>query len=285
MVHEPFVDYLGGSWIQPVRALVQRSMTRTVLRRGATGVAVDSRMGGTSAVDAAPARLRCACCRCPVPFRSIASASAVAASAAGCSVRANRLVGYFGTGGPYAEAALADDRPRAGHDDGAISRSSDWARHRSSGRQAECDRRSWRPGARSRRPCRTTCRRVTCLLQPYVDGVSGRRTTTISALEHGIPVATTFGRLSEPVLEENRSGCGGAGGDAAPPGRRDRRAFVRSAQCRGADCGGRAVCRALRARRRAGAVVRGGLEAQNMGRRPMKRATARRAVTPLPAVL
>ena len=31
MVHEPFVDYLGGSWIQPVRAVVQRSMTRAVL--------------------------------------------------------------------------------------------------------------------------------------------------------------------------------------------------------------------------------------------------------------
>src|SRR5215204_5744500 len=32
MVHEPFVDYIGGSWIQPARALVQRHMTRTVLR-------------------------------------------------------------------------------------------------------------------------------------------------------------------------------------------------------------------------------------------------------------
>ena len=32
MVHEPFVDYFGGSWIQPARALVQRYMTRTVLR-------------------------------------------------------------------------------------------------------------------------------------------------------------------------------------------------------------------------------------------------------------
>jgi glycosyltransferase involved in cell wall biosynthesis len=35
------------------------------------------------------------------------------------------------------------------------------------------------------------------LLQPYPDGVSGRRTTTVSALEHGIPVATTLGELSE----------------------------------------------------------------------------------------
>ena len=40
------------------------------------------------------------------------------------------------------------------------------------------------------------------LLQPYGDGVSGRRTTTISALEHGVPVVTTFGRLSEPFWRE-----------------------------------------------------------------------------------
>jgi glycosyltransferase involved in cell wall biosynthesis len=43
------------------------------------------------------------------------------------------------------------------------------------------------------------------LLQPYVDGVSGRRTTTISALEHGIPVATTFGALSEPFWKDSRA--------------------------------------------------------------------------------
>jgi glycosyltransferase involved in cell wall biosynthesis len=35
------------------------------------------------------------------------------------------------------------------------------------------------------------------LVQPYPDGVSGRRTTTITALEHGVPVATTIGWLSE----------------------------------------------------------------------------------------
>jgi hypothetical protein len=40
------------------------------------------------------------------------------------------------------------------------------------------------------------------LLQPYVDGVSGRRTTTVSALEHAVPVATTFGRLSEPFWRD-----------------------------------------------------------------------------------
>jgi glycosyltransferase involved in cell wall biosynthesis len=43
------------------------------------------------------------------------------------------------------------------------------------------------------------------LIQPYVDGVSGRRTTTISALEHGVPVATTFGTLSEPYWKQTEA--------------------------------------------------------------------------------
>lgn len=37
------------------------------------------------------------------------------------------------------------------------------------------------------------------MLQPYIDGVSSRRTSTIVALAHGIPVVTTSGRLTEPL--------------------------------------------------------------------------------------
>jgi glycosyltransferase involved in cell wall biosynthesis len=43
------------------------------------------------------------------------------------------------------------------------------------------------------------------LLQPYPDGVSGRRTTTISALQHGVPVATTIGWLSEEFWKDTKA--------------------------------------------------------------------------------
>jgi glycosyltransferase involved in cell wall biosynthesis len=37
------------------------------------------------------------------------------------------------------------------------------------------------------------------MLQPYVDGVSSRRTSTMTALAHGVPVVTTAGKFTEPL--------------------------------------------------------------------------------------
>lgn len=41
------------------------------------------------------------------------------------------------------------------------------------------------------------------LLQPFVDGVSGRRTSAMAGLAHGIPLVTTSGRLSEPLWADS----------------------------------------------------------------------------------
>ncbi|HEV7396246.1 MAG TPA: glycosyltransferase family 4 protein [Pyrinomonadaceae bacterium] len=40
------------------------------------------------------------------------------------------------------------------------------------------------------------------MLQPYQDGVSGRRTSVMTALSHGVPVVTTKGTATEPVWSE-----------------------------------------------------------------------------------
>ena len=37
------------------------------------------------------------------------------------------------------------------------------------------------------------------MLQPYIDGVSSRRTSTMTALAHGVPVVTTEGKFTEPL--------------------------------------------------------------------------------------
>lgn len=52
------------------------------------------------------------------------------------------------------------------------------------------------------------------LLQPYPDGVTTRRTTTVTALAHGTPVLTTLGALTEPMWGESAAVALSTAGDA-----------------------------------------------------------------------
>jgi glycosyltransferase involved in cell wall biosynthesis len=203
MVHEPFVDYFGGSWIQPARALVQRRMTRTLLRAAHR---VWMSIPGWEARLLPMLRDDSALRVLPVPGtipvdRSMSAVAEVRRRGLGS---ASRLAGYFGAGGTYAGAALQT----------AIR---DLAARRRDIAFVCIGRGSEEVAARLNAPRVTATGTLeltdlshhlsACdvLLQPYVDGVSGRRTTTISALEHGIPVATTFGALSEPFWRETEA--------------------------------------------------------------------------------
>jgi glycosyltransferase involved in cell wall biosynthesis len=203
MVHEPFVDYFGGSWVQPARAVVQRYMIRTVLRAARrVWMSIPGwerrllpllRDGSVLRVLPVPGTI-------PVD-RSKAAIAGVRRRALGS---ASRLVGHFGAGGPYAEAALqaAIRALTAKRQDIAficVGRGSE-----------ELAARIGAPGVAATGAIDLTSlshhlSACDVLLQPYVDGVSGRRTTTISALEHGIPVATTFGVLSEPFWKDSKA--------------------------------------------------------------------------------
>jgi glycosyltransferase involved in cell wall biosynthesis len=207
IVHEPFVDYFGSSVIQPLRAAVQRHMARTVLRR-ATRVWLsipgwESRLRNAGMPLPTPPRVL------PIPGTIPVDDNAGAVANVRERLRAlghERIVGVFATGGPFAERVLVDTaRELFRHDPrpallclgkGGGELTTRLQRQLQGGLQIL-------PGGEVS-DAELSHRLQVCdlLLQPYPDGVSGRRTTTISALEHGLPVATTFGELSEPFWRE-----------------------------------------------------------------------------------
>jgi hypothetical protein len=203
MVHEPFVDYFGGSWSQPARALVQRYMTRTVLRSARrVWMSIPGWESRLRPMLPDGSRLQLLPVPGTIPVdRSMAATAGIRRRALGS---ATWLVGYFGSGGRYAESALqaAIRTLRAKRQDLAficIGRGSEEAAAR-----MELPRIT-ATGAIDLTSLSHHLSACDVLIQPYVDGVSGRRTTTISALEHGIPVATTFGALSEPFWKDSRA--------------------------------------------------------------------------------
>jgi len=76
---------------------------------------------------------------------------------------------------------------------------------------------------------------VDLILVPFVDGVSARRTSVITAMEHGVPVVTTRGRLTERELFD--------GGPLVLADVDDRDGFVEACLELAADEGGRAELR------------------------------------------
>jgi glycosyltransferase involved in cell wall biosynthesis len=127
-----------------------------------------------------------------------------------------RLVCHFGTYGPSVSRALGpavrellDRRPEVrvvllgvGGDR--------WRRELAGGR-VDWHARMVAPGSLPAPAIAEYLRACDLVLQPYPDGVSGRRTTLMAALANGVPVVTTIGALSEPVWSEGAVAAAPAG--------------------------------------------------------------------------
>jgi glycosyltransferase involved in cell wall biosynthesis len=113
-------------------------------------------------------------------------------------------VGHFGTYGEHARRALGDCLPRVLHAMPTL--------------HARCLGRGGREfveallrdhpdlagrlvasGPLPSHDLATQLRACDVVVQPYVDGVSSRRTTIMAALVNGVPAVTTIGRLTEPI--------------------------------------------------------------------------------------
>ena len=197
MVHEPFADLSFASWAQPARAALQRYMTAVAIRAARR---VWLSIPGWADRLAPYSR---------ETMRVLAIPGTIPRHDDGAAVRALRhrlcgahgtLLGYFGAGDSYAEGALASLLARlSAMPEGSrlvlIGRGTTELASRLAKRAAAAGLHA--TGAIDAVSLSHHLSACDLLVQPYLDGVSGRRTTTISALEHGIPVATTRGALSE----------------------------------------------------------------------------------------
>jgi glycosyltransferase involved in cell wall biosynthesis len=209
VVHEAYLDFLGGTWKQAGAAVVQRLMTVIVLN-AARRVWVST--------PTWEARLRPYTLHRRVPFGwlPIPSNIPLVEDPAGVSVirarhggAAGHLVGHFGT---YyynrqfpgfllrllAELLASPLRPGVL----LLGRGGDGLRDELVSRHPDLAGRVHAPGILDQADVSRHLSACDVLVHPYPDGVSCRRTTVMAGLLHGRPVVTTTGHDTEPLWAE-----------------------------------------------------------------------------------
>jgi glycosyltransferase involved in cell wall biosynthesis len=206
MVHEPYLEF-AGRWRQSTVAAIHRVMT-VVLLRAAARVWVT--------IPAWQSRLQPYALGRPVPFRWLPipsglnrpTSGAVAAVRSKLGGEGRCLIGHVSTYGSLIstllDALLPDLLGRA--------RNAQLVLIGATGDTYASAFCASHPEHRDRivttgpiDPDQLAAHIAACdvLVQPYPDGVSSRRTTTMAGLFLGVPVVTTAGHLSEPLWEQS----------------------------------------------------------------------------------
>lgn len=206
IVHEPFMP-LDGPMKHVALGIVQRVMA-TILLRAASDVWVTTPAWIDRLRPYAPFRM--------LALRWIPVPSTVPVAGDGHASRQLRegfadpalcLVGHFGFGGAQAMDLLAAGFQAIASQLGAhlvlIGRGSEDLRADLLARVPHAQERLHVTGNLSPKEVSAWLGACDFLLQPYPDGVTTRRTTTVTALAHGIPVLTTSGPLTEAMWGES----------------------------------------------------------------------------------
>ena len=211
VVHEPFLEVRSGPLAHRAAAVVQRAMAAVVLRAASrvwvTVPAWEDRLRPYAPWRGLPLRWvpvpsTIPVVRDPVRTRELREQAGVGAS--------GLLAGHFGSGGAGTTPMLATALTRLARANAGLrlvcigrcseERAADLAR----ALPALSDR-TLATGPLDARE--VSCWLAACdvMLQPYPDGVSARRTSTVSALAHARPVVTTAGRLTEGLWSESQA--------------------------------------------------------------------------------
>jgi glycosyltransferase involved in cell wall biosynthesis len=210
MVHEPYLAFGEGSWKQNGVAVVHRLMA-TILLKAAQRVWMS--------IPAWEARLRPYALGRKLQFRWLPVASNIPVVDDPASVKVIRsryapageaVVGHFGTFDRNITKLLLECVPALlqSHADCKVlflGRGSEAMRDELRRRQPELAGRVHATGALAADALSLHISACDVMLQPYIDGVSSRRTSLMVGLSHGKPIVTTSGRLTEPLWAESEA--------------------------------------------------------------------------------
>jgi glycosyltransferase involved in cell wall biosynthesis len=207
MVHEPFLPFGEGSWKQSGVAAVHRLMTM-VLLNAARRVWIS--------IPAWEARLRPYALGRKLTFSWLPVASSIAVVDDPAGVKTIRgqyaaggqqIVGHFGTYDRNITALLLLSLPSVLEStDGVVlllGRGSTAMRAELIRRYPERADRIHATGSLSPTDLSRHIQACDLMLQPFIDGVSTRRTSVMVSLSHGMPIVTTSGRLTESLWAES----------------------------------------------------------------------------------
>lgn len=205
MVHEPFLAF-AGRWTQHGAAAVHRLMTM-VLLRAARRVWVSTPAWRDALAPFAPSRdLVFDWLPIPSPVEPLDEPQAVAAVRSRLSPAAH-VVGHFGLYSRLTAEPMKAVIPRVldrmrGSVALLMGQGSEQLRSDILSERSELGPRVHAAGVLPASALSHHLQACDLLVQPYPEGITSRRTSTMAPLAHGLAVVTTEGRASEPIWRE-----------------------------------------------------------------------------------
>jgi glycosyltransferase involved in cell wall biosynthesis len=210
MVHEPYLAFGEGSWRQSGVAAVHRLMTM-VLLNAAERVWMS--------IPAWEARLRPYALRRTLPFRWLPISSNIPVvddPARAAAIRAHyapageHIIGHFGTYARHIRELLLKSVPSLlrGRADCVMlfmGRGSRAMQAELVSKFPDLEGRAHATDTLAAAELSSHLSACDVMLQPYIDGVSSRRTSVMVGLSHGVPIVTTSGRLTESLWRESEA--------------------------------------------------------------------------------
>jgi len=210
MVHEPFLDFRGGSWKQKGVAAVHRLMTMVLLKTARRVWMSIPAWEARWRPYALGRSLRFNWLPVPSNIPVVDDARSVQERRARYVSATGHLIGHFGTCDRNIARLLLDSVPTLLQNGSPqkmllVGRGSEAMRAELVRRNSELADRVYATGSLTNAEVSLHVRACDVMFQPYIDGVSSRRTSVMVGLAHGVPIVTTKGELTESLWAESEA--------------------------------------------------------------------------------